>query len=146
VGGNPVDIAITPNGGSAYVMDGLDTGSVIPITLSTNPTRDVVEPAIAVVSGEAEAIAIAPDGSRAVVVGGTGANLISLPTGAQVGATISGTFTAVAITPDGTTALLGVAGGSGASPAVLPAGLSAGASGAPIPLAGEPVAIAFRPA
>ncbi len=145
VGGNPVDIAITPDGSSAYVMDGLNAGAVIPIRLSANPTHDVVDRAISEVSGEAEAIAIAPDGDRAVVVGGTGASLISLPSGAQLGATISGSFTAVAITPDGTAALLGFAGGTGSSPGVLPEKLSTGTASAPIVLAGEPVAVAFRP-
>jgi DNA-binding beta-propeller fold protein YncE len=145
VGGNPVDIGITPNGDAAYVMDGLDAGAVIPITLSENPARDVVGAAISAVSGEAEAIAVSPDGSSAVVVGGTGANLISLPSGAQLGSVISGTFTAVAISPDGTTALLGFTDGTGGSNGVLRVKLSAGTSGTPIILAGEPVAIAIRP-
>jgi DNA-binding beta-propeller fold protein YncE len=145
VGGNPVEMAITPDGDAAYVMDGLDTGAVIPITLSANPVQDVVGNAISAVSGEAEAIAIAPDGSRAVVVGGTGASLISLPSGAQLGTTISGSFTAVAITPDGTTALLGFFDGTGGTHGVLPVKLSASTSGAPIILRGEPVAIAIRP-
>lgn len=145
VGGNPVDMAITPDGHAAYVMDGLDTGAVIPITLSANPVQDVVGSAISAVSGEAEAIAIAPDGSRAVVVGGTGASLISLPSGAQLGTTISGSFTAVAITPDGTTALLGFFDGTGGTHGVLPVKLSASTAGAPIILGGEPTAIAIRP-
>jgi DNA-binding beta-propeller fold protein YncE len=145
VGGNPVDIGITPDGDAAYVMDGLDAGAVIPITLSAHPAQDVVGSAISAVSGEAQAIAIAPDGTTAVVVGGTGANLISLPSGAQIGTTISGSFTAVAITPDGTTALLGFADGTGISNGVLRVTLSTGTAGAPIILAGEPVAIAIRP-
>jgi DNA-binding beta-propeller fold protein YncE len=145
VGGNPVDMAITPDGHAAYVMDGLDAGAVIPIALSADPARDVVGNAISAVSGEAEAIAITPDGSRAVLVGGTGASLVSLPSGAQLGTTISGSFTCVAISPDGATALLGFFDGRGGTKGVLPVKLSGGATGAPIILAGEPAAIAIRP-
>ena len=79
VGGSPVDMAITPDGHAAYVMDGLDANAVIPIALSANPAQDVVGSAISAVSGEAQAIAITPDGGRAVLVGGTGASLVSLP-------------------------------------------------------------------
>jgi DNA-binding beta-propeller fold protein YncE len=145
VGGNPIAMAITPDGHAAYVMDGLDANAVIPIALAADPAQDVVGGAISGVSGEAEAIAIAPDGSRAVLVGGTGASLISLPSGAQLGATISGSFTCVAISPDGATALLGFFDGTGGTKGVLPVKLSGGASGAPIILAGEPAAIAIRP-
>jgi len=145
VGGNPIDIGITPSGDAAYVMDGLDANAVIPITLSANPTRDVVGSAISGVSGEAVAIAIAPDGATAVIAGDTGASLISLPSGAALGTPISGEFTAAAVTPDGTTALLGYTDGTGGTQGVLPVKLSGGASAAPIILAGEPVAIAIRP-
>jgi DNA-binding beta-propeller fold protein YncE len=145
VGGNPVDMAITPDGHAAYVMDGLDANAVIPIALSANPAQDVVGSAISAVSGEAEAIAIAPDGSRAVLVGGTGASLVSLPSGAQLGTTISGSFTCVAISPDGATALLGFFDGVAGTKGVLPVKLNGGASGAPIILTGEPAAIAIRP-
>jgi YVTN family beta-propeller protein len=145
VGGNPVAIGITPDGDTAYVMDGVDAGAVIPIALSPTGGRDVVGGAIATVSGVAQAIAISPDGRTAVVVGGTGANLISLPGGAQVGTTISGNFTTAVISPDGASALLGFTDGDGGSQGVLQVGLSAGTSGTPIILAGEPVAIAIRP-
>ena len=59
--------------------------------------------------------------------------------------TISGSFTTAAISPDGASALLGFTDDAGAPQGVLPVGLSAGASAAPIILSGEPVAIAIRP-
>ena len=59
----PNFIAISPNGGLAYVSDP-ENGDVVPVNLTTNPPT--VETSISV-GGDPEGIAFTPDGSTALV-------------------------------------------------------------------------------
>ncbi|MGP8160744.1 MAG: YncE family protein [Candidatus Dormibacteria bacterium] len=145
VGIAPVSIAMAPDGATAYVLGGAGLGAVTPITLSANPTQDVAGNPIDVQSGAPTAIAITPDGASAWVLGGSGADQIALPAGTEKGTALTGDYTAVAISPDGTTALLGYTRGSEGVQGLVPVGVSSDTAGTPLPLAGEPVSIAFAP-
>jgi YVTN family beta-propeller protein len=62
VGNNPVNVAITPNGKTAYVVNNV-SNSVTPISTATNTPG----PAIKVAAAPIE-IAITPDGRKAYVI------------------------------------------------------------------------------
>ena len=143
VGVNPMAIAITPRGGTSYVLGGHDAGTLTPVTLAANPAQDVVGSAISVPGGAPAALAMAPDGASACVLGATGVGLVSLPAGTDLWTTSNASYTAAAFSTDGTRALLGYT--SGSSPRVVVLNAGTDAAGTPIALSGKPVSIAFRP-
>src|SRR4029077_19326730 len=72
VGSRPSGIAITPDGKTAYVVDGVDHpgwGTVTPITTATNTAGKLIR-----VGGSPQTIAMTPDGKTAYVIGGTTTN------------------------------------------------------------------------
>ncbi|HEX2096104.1 MAG TPA: PKD domain-containing protein [Solirubrobacterales bacterium] len=106
VGGEPVDVAIAPDGGRAYVADA--AGDAV-LAIDTG-THQVVGPPIEVGEGPS-GIAISPDGTRAYVANSEDdtVSVLDLATGSAV-ATIpleAGAEPAsVAISPDGATAFV----------------------------------------
>jgi DNA-binding beta-propeller fold protein YncE len=108
VGGAPSDIAITPNGATAYVVNTDDINTVIPVNLATGiPGKPIPDP-----EGP-EAIAIAPDGATAYVTNGSGGSNdqdgsvtpINLATGTPgKPIPVGGDPEAIAISPQGTEA------------------------------------------
>ncbi len=123
VGADPVAIAVTPDGSTAYVVNAGD-GTLTPISLATDSPGAPISVGVA-----PRAIAIAPGGGTAYVLGGnanasvTPVTLAADPAHDTAGAAISvpgGTPTAIALTPDGTSAF--VVGSTGAAQIALPAG------------------------
>ncbi len=88
--GNPFNIAITPNGKTAYVVDSVwnakpGQNSVLPINLATNtPLTPIKIPAPRIADG----LVIAPDGRTAYVLSPRAVTVINAATN-QAGATIS---------------------------------------------------------
>jgi len=101
VGGNPVGIAITPNGRTAYVGNYMSP-AVTPIDIATN----AVEPGITI-GNLPEVIAITPDGSTAYATS-TGVNRVTpidIATNTpEEPITVGENPSGIAITPDGKTA------------------------------------------
>jgi len=143
----PTAITITPDGESAFVVDS-GAGDVATINLATMAVTGTIY-----IAGSAQPIAMSPDGSTAYVVmtpfnGATPDQMLvpilvgqhSAGADIDIKGTSSANFFQMAITPDGKSALMiGLA-----SPnAVLPVTLATGASGSPIIVGHNPVAIAI---
>jgi YVTN family beta-propeller protein len=151
--GPPAAIAIAPDG-KAYVAIQTGTGAqgpdsratcdFMPIDLAAGRLGKPVK-----LSGEPEAIAIAPDGKTAYVVMYSSVTPVNLATGRagkpiKVGgktpsAAFFGEPMAIAISPDGTTAYVA----DGASSTVTPIALATNTPGKPIGLSGKPGADAI---
>jgi DNA-binding beta-propeller fold protein YncE len=123
VGADPVAIAVTTDGSTAYVVNDGD-GTITPISLASDTAGDPIS-----VGVDPIAIVISPNGSTAYVLGGNGIGtltpitLAANPAQDVVGTAISapgGGPKALAIAPDGTSAY--VLGGTGAARISLPAG------------------------
>jgi DNA-binding beta-propeller fold protein YncE len=123
VGADPVAIAVTPNGSTAYVVNAGD-GTITPISLASDTAGAPIS-----VGVDPMAIAITPSGGTAYVLGGNGAGLLTPVTLAAnpaqdaVGSAISvpgGAPSAIAIAPDGSSAY--VLGATGVGRISLPAG------------------------
>jgi DNA-binding beta-propeller fold protein YncE len=123
VGADPVAIAVTPDGSTAYVINAGD-GTITPISLASDSAGAPIS-----VGVDPMAIAIAPSGSTAYVLGGNGhpsvtpITLAENPAQDSVGSAISapgGTPAAIALAPDATSAY--VVGAAGAGQISLPAG------------------------
>jgi DNA-binding beta-propeller fold protein YncE len=145
VGVDPLAIVITPSGGTAYVLGGHDAGTLTPVTLAANPAQDVVGSAISVPGDAPAALAMAPDGVSACVLGATGVGRVSLPAGTDLWTTSNASYTAAAFSPDGTRALLGYTSGTSPRQGVVVLNAGTDAAGTPISLSGKPISIAFRP-
>lgn len=152
--GNPVAIAITPDGSTAYALL-IFNSAVTPIALAANSAQDAVGTSIPIggAISTPEGIAIAGDGQTALVVGeGTGAGLgvtelLTLASGtvqAQPQAPDEASFTAAATSPDGSTWLVG-GWGSSTQSAVYSVSVSTGAWGDAIPVDAAAYSIAFAP-
>ena len=148
-GGNPLAIAVTPDGTTAYAVNvGSDT--VTPIATATNTAGTPVP-----VGAQPEFIAIAPDGTTAYIVNthsnSAGAGTVTpiatatntpgpaIPVGAGPDA--------IAITPDSATAYVGNGDvNSGFGPGtVTPIATATNTAGAPITVGSDPFSIAITP-
>lgn len=153
VGAQPIAEAVSPDGGTAYVLNSA-SDSITPVETLSNPPQ--VESSFSLPSGYTPtAIAVSPDGNDAYVVGyptvsnsltpalweitltgaspGTLARTILLPT--------TSSPAGIAITPNGLTALVtDYSGGD-----VLPITLSNGAVGTPISVGEGPLGIQVSP-
>jgi YVTN family beta-propeller protein len=136
--GAPDDVAITPNGRTAYV---LDDQKVVPIDVATNKAGTAIP-----IPQFGQSIAITPDGRFAYVTSNFAApdevTKIDLAAGAvvaniPVGHNLSG----IAVTPDGRTAYVV----SSTDNAVVPIDVATNGVGAPIPVGPFPSAIAVAP-
>jgi YVTN family beta-propeller protein len=141
VGGDPTDIAITPDGTTAYVSTDANE-SVTAIDTATNTAGTPIP-----LRG-ADAIAITPDGTTAYVTNIQGPNYsvtpIDLATNtAGTPILVGGEPDAIAITPDGTTAYVSTNGNSGSF--VTPIDTGTNTSGTPIPVDEGAVGIAITP-
>jgi DNA-binding beta-propeller fold protein YncE len=123
VGADPVAIAVTPDGSTAYVVSAGD-GTITPISLASDSAGSPIS-----VGVDPMAIAITPSGATAYVLGGNGAGtltpitLAANPVQDVVGSAMSvpgGAPAALAIAPDGGSAC--VLGGTGVGRISLPAG------------------------
>jgi DNA-binding beta-propeller fold protein YncE len=123
VGADPVAIAVTPDGGTAYVVSAGD-GTITPISLASDTVGAPIS-----VGVDPMAIAITPSGATAYVLGGNGAGtltpitLAANPAQDVVGSATSvpgGAPAALAIAPDGGSAC--VLGGTGVGRVSLPVG------------------------
>ncbi len=158
VGNQPVAEAVSPDGGTLYVLN-LSTDNLTPVDTLSSPPQS--ETAIPLPSGyQPQALAITPDGSDAYVIAtaaNTGGSVA--PVLWEVGLVGSGRGTiarsitlpsasspyGIALTPDGTEALItNYTGGS-----VIPVNLSKGLVGTQIPVgvaaASGPMGIAVSP-
>jgi YVTN family beta-propeller protein len=104
-GSGPGEVTISPDGTTAYVVDG-DNSTVTPILLATDTAEQPIDlPANSAPSD----IAITPDGSMAYVVDGNTDDLTPIDpatdtTEADINLTGTGQLFKIAITPDGSTA------------------------------------------
>jgi YVTN family beta-propeller protein len=141
---SPPDVAITPDGRTAYVLkEGFSSsgGEVVPIDVATNTAG----PAISL-SSFPNAIAITPDGRFAYVVGsgipGNTVTKIDLATQAVAATiTLSNQPLGIAITPDGRTAYVSEHQGE----AVVPIDVATNTVGPPIHVGHFPIGISVTP-
>jgi YVTN family beta-propeller protein len=141
---SPPDVAITPDGRTAYaIKDGFSSsgGEVVPIDVATNTAG----PAISL-SSFPNAIAITPDGRFAYVVGsgipGNTVTKIDLATQAVAATiTLSNQPLGIAITPDGRTAYVSEHQGE----AVVPIDVATNTVGPPIHVGHFPIGISVTP-
>ena len=139
VGINPVAIAVTPEGRTAYVVTQLPRGSVTPIDVATNTPGSAIP-----VGTIPVAIAITPDGRTAYVVNEFDGDVTPVDTTTKTarpdinaGTDPSG----IAITPDGRTAWIT----SIASNDITAIDTVSNTAGTPIPVGAHTSAIAFTP-
>jgi DNA-binding beta-propeller fold protein YncE len=136
--GSPADVAITPDGKTAYV---LDNQKVVPIDVATNKAGTAIP-----IPQFGQSIAISPDGRFAYVTSNFAApeevSKIDLATGAVL-ATISvgHDLTGIAVTPDNHTVYVV----SGTDHAVIPIDAATSAVGTPIPVGTFASGIAITP-
>ena len=148
VGNDPIGIAITPNGATAYVANDAD-GTVTPINTATN----TAETPITVGAGP-YAIAITPNGTTAYVdnlgSGGLGNTVTPINTATNTAGTTfavntSSGFTDIAITPNGATAYVTQAITNEIGNTVTPIDLATNTVEPAIAVAGQPFGIAITP-
>ena len=138
VGSEPVGLAITPDGSTAYVAD-YGSSEIVPVSLASGSLGTPIP-----LSDRPAAIAVTPDGQTAYVVSDSGREWpITLSTG-HLGNpnSIPANSDAIAITPNGLTAwITNIADGT-----LTPLNLSSGAIGSPINLAAtKPDGVAVTP-
>jgi DNA-binding beta-propeller fold protein YncE len=144
VGKNPLAIAITPDGTTAYVVN-MSGNTITPVSLNTGGagSRIPVNGDTGTSLGGPDAIAITPDGATAYVADPPTNTLV--PVDLATGTTgkpipIAGGPGDIAIAPDGKTAYVGAG-----DNAVVPVSLSTGTTGKPIPVSMHAGAIAIAP-
>ncbi|HSZ48486.1 MAG TPA: hypothetical protein VK823_24310, partial [Streptosporangiaceae bacterium] len=106
VGRNPIAIAITPDGTTAYVVN-MNSNTVTPVRLATGGIGTAIPVNGLAVSDGARDIAIAPDGATAYVGDEATGTLIPISLASGMAGTpiaIAGGAGPIAITPDGATA------------------------------------------
>jgi DNA-binding beta-propeller fold protein YncE len=139
--GSPEDVAITPDGSTAYVTNGAaNPNGVVPIDVATNTAKTQIPVA------NPDAIAIAPNGAFAYVTSSSSNQVFKIDLAAN---TVVGTLTfgdqlfGIAITPDGKTAFVV----SNLDQSVYPINLSTFEVGSPIALGATafPTSIAITP-
>lgn len=150
VSGWPVDIAVTPDGTTAYVACGPGAATVqalTPIDLTTSTPGKPIN-----LASPPDAVAIAPDGKTAYVINGfpsrtiTRVDLVTSTAGKPV--TLYDPPEAIAMAPDGKTAYVATAGGTatGTQYQFAAFDLATGKLGRPVNLSsGQPQAIAMAP-
>ena len=134
----PGDIAITPDGATAYVT-GVNSDVAVPVDTTTDTLGSTIP-----VGSEAEGVAISPDGNTAYVAdnGGNSVTPIDLATdtaGSPIDLGVSPDF--IAITPNGATAYVV----SAEYDSVTPINTATDAVGAPIDVGNDPNGIAITP-
>ena len=140
-GNQPFDIAITPNGKTAYVANGayVGPGTVTPIATATNTAGPPIT-----TGTEPQDIAITPDGKTAYVTNAGSGTVTPIATATNTAGppiTVgSGPFDD-AITPDGKTAYVANAG----SGTVTPIATATNTAGPPITVGSDPYDIAITP-
>jgi YVTN family beta-propeller protein len=137
VGADPVAIAITPDGRTAYVTGGSDT--VTPIATAINTPGAPIP-----VGADPDAIAITPDGRNAYVANWTSGTVTPIATATNIpGAPIPVGVNPnhIAITPDGKTAYVQV----WTSGTVTPIATATDTAGPPIPVGAGPDWLAITP-
>jgi DNA-binding beta-propeller fold protein YncE len=153
VTGFPGQIAITPNGKTAYVLDGPDGAGAVPIDLASwraltpVPISDAPSPVFA------GCFAITPDGATFYVLEPDLGTVVPVRTATNTAlkpiklVTQPYSLTGIAVTPDGKTAYVITGNPAGARGLVIPVDLATGAVQRPITLTGAPAAtgIAIAP-
>ncbi len=152
VGGMPCQIAITPDGRTAYVVNGNRTGSLMPIDTATGAVGTAIN------AGEfSDLVTISPDGTTAYVAAFTGRGPIltgivtpvSLPSGTPGTPVILGGrtgATGIAITPDGSAAYVAALAITPHMPGiVVRINTRTGTAGQVIRVGNEPLGIAITP-
>ncbi|HEX4009816.1 MAG TPA: PKD domain-containing protein [Solirubrobacteraceae bacterium] len=138
VGTYPDDVAIAPDGTTAYVAN-YGGDSVTPITIATGTAGTAIP-----IGGAAWAVAISPDGGTVYVTNITGNSVIPITTATDtVGSPISvgDDPQGIAITPDGKTAYVT----NYSSDSVTPITLATGTPSAAIPVGSHPQGVAITP-
>ena len=141
VGGHSAAIAVTPDGQTAYVVNGT-SGTVVPVSTATNASGPPIH-----VGGDPAAIAVTPDGKTAYVISappsGPG-TIIPLATATNTPGTPIRTSQgpdAIAFTPDGKTAYVT----DGTSGTVIPISTATNTPGKPIRIGGPLGGISVTP-
>jgi YVTN family beta-propeller protein len=139
VGSNPVGVAITPDGKTAYVTNDVLRGTVTPIAVATNtPGRPIP------VGGFPVGVAITPDG-RTVYVANRGSNSVTpIPVATRIPGRpipVGSHPVGIAITPDGITAYVT----NELSGTVTPIAVATNTPGRPIPVGSDPAGVAITP-
>jgi YVTN family beta-propeller protein len=136
LGNGPIDVAITPDGQTAYVSNITDS-TVTPITLATHTVGTPIA-----VTGGAFAVAITPDGSTVYVTGGN--EVTPIDTATKTAGTpipVGSQPEAIAVTPDGKTVYV-VDNGSNS---VTPITVATDTAGTAIPVGSRPDGVAVTP-
>lgn len=150
--GAPASVVVTPDGGTAFVA--MERGdSVIPVDLRTGVTGAPIA-----VSTNPVGLALTPDGTRLFVThyqrgpSGLGDPIpadvtpVDVATRTALPDIVLGSQTAdVAVTADGTRAYVTVVADSDTPAEVVPIDVATLSAGTPIPVPGEPIALAIRP-
>jgi YVTN family beta-propeller protein len=135
--GAPVDVAITPDGKTAYVVD---REKVVPIDIATNKAGTPIP-----IENSGRSIAIAPDGRFAYVTSNFSApdnvSKIDLATGIVTAIPVGHNLAGIAVAADSRTAYVV----SSSDNAVIPIDSATNAVGAPIPVGPFPSGIAVTP-
>jgi len=135
----PSEVAITPNGQTAYVVNEL-SDVIIPVDVATNTAKTPI-PSL---GDFPDAIAITPDGKTAYIANGNTANVLALDIATNTPGVLIPVGTApvaLAITPDGTTVYVVNA----VSNNVTPINVATNTPGTPIAVGLQPFAIAVTP-
>jgi len=144
VGLTPGEIAITPNGATAYVTDPSDN-AVTPIDIATNTAGTPIP----TVDTTPTAIAITPNGATAYVTDTAGNSVTPIDTATNTAGTpirVGSSPEAIAITPNGATAYVVNVGVVPNSPGtVTPIDTATNTPGPPITVGILPFAIAITP-
>jgi DNA-binding beta-propeller fold protein YncE len=149
-GTTPIELAITPNGATAYVANQVGSGGLIPVNLATRTRGATISLDGHGVSGATPvSVTISPDGKKVYV--GVDANgsdyVVPVTTATNTAGTPIGPInvfpTSCAISPNGAT-LYCVDGGD-LTPGVLPITTKTGAVGSLIGLAGASFSLAISP-
>jgi YVTN family beta-propeller protein len=135
--GPPSDVAISPDGKTAYVASG--GNELIPIDVATNKAGTPIETGFC-----PNGVAVKPDGSRVYVTNlcAGSVSVIDTATGTELTKVTVGSFPAgIAITPDGSRAYVSNSG----EKTVTPVDLATNTAGTPIEVGQAPRGIAVTP-
>ncbi len=135
--GSPLDVAIIPNGKTAYVTG---NGDVVPIDVATNAAGPSIDTGI---QSCPRAIATKPDGTRVYVTDSCegSVSVIDVATGTELTDVPVGSPDGIAVTADGSRALVT----SFSEESVIPIDLATNTAGTPIPLGDYGRGIAVTP-
>lgn len=134
---NPRDVAITPNGATAYVTS-IGDNNVVPVNTATNAAGAAIP-----VTNATEA-AVSPDGTELYVTNSAQNGLVVINTTSNTVATtipLGVAATSVAVTPDGTKAYVSIP----STDSVKPVNLVADTAGTAITVGDNPLGMAITP-